>query len=188
MNALDIALLVIACVSTVAGLWRGFVKEALGLVSVVGSVVLAYLAAPHVVAALGTRGGVVTDVVAVVVLFFVMMLLFATLGSLVTRLLDATHLRGIDRFFGGVFGFARAAVLSAIGLAFVVLLIDPTDPLLRRSKVLVEAAPAVSWVGSHLPLERARTQFRERWAIVMGRRAERVIARHAETESLRSRA
>jgi membrane protein required for colicin V production len=176
VNALDIALLVIVGLSTLVGLWRGFLREALGFVSVLASIVIAYLVAPRAVAALGSRGGVATDIVAVIVVFLVAMLLFATVGSLLTRLTDATKLRGVDRLFGGVFGFARAAALSSIGLAILVLVLDPSDPLLRRSKGLRLGAPAVSWVGGHFPIERARTSFRERWNVVLGGPERRIIA------------
>jgi membrane protein required for colicin V production len=176
VNALDIALVVIVGLSTLVGLWRGFVREVLGFISVLASIVIAYVAAPRVVAALGSRGGAVTDVVAVVVLFLVAMVLFATLGSLLTRFLDATKLRGIDRLFGGVFGFARAAALTSVALALLILILDPTDPLLQRSKVLRAGAPAVRWVGEHFPIERARTSFRERWMVVTRGGAGRITA------------
>ncbi len=113
MTWLDIAIVGVLAVSVVWGIWRGFIREVISL----AGWVLAFLAANAVAGPLGDAlpTSISSPEVRVLVAFlvvFIFTLSLATLaGVLLSRLLKAAGLGGLDRTLGGLFGLARGVVI-----------------------------------------------------------------------------
>jgi membrane protein required for colicin V production len=122
-NAWDAALLAVVLLSTLVGLFRGFVLEVLSLLGWFVAVVAAIVFAPDVAAWLpvGEPGSRMRDIAALVALFLVVLVVWGILARLLSRLIGKTPLRPLDRLLGMAFGFARAALvllaLTAVLLA-----------------------------------------------------------------------
>ena len=128
MTYLDVFLFVILFVSTALGLYKGFVREAVSLATLVLAFVAAfYLAAypsrwlpPEWLAPVWTysQWTVVAGDVVHAVSFAVILLLTAVLGNAVARALgrlaNEGALGGLNRFFGGLFGLARGAAVVVL--------------------------------------------------------------------------
>ena len=135
MSWLDYAILGVLAVSVVWGIWRGFVREVISL----AGWVLAFLAANAVAGPLGDAlpTSISSPEVRVLVAFlivFIFTLSIATVaGMLLSRLLKAAGLGGLDRTLGGVFGLARGVViLLALAIA-AGLTTAPRHPLWKES-------------------------------------------------------
>lgn len=164
-------------VSTVAGILRGLIREAVGFIGLVLSVVIAFTWAPAVARAIGGRLGSAGQPAAFALLLLAAMVGFAVFGRLLGRAVEMLDLGWVDRIFGAVLGFGRGLAFSVVLLTIAVLVLAPNDPLVKRSRVLRAEAPAVLWLGSRLPGALA-SRFVERWAEISGSGGSRFV--HAD--------
>ena len=135
MSWLDYAILAVLAVSVVWGIWRGFVREVISL----AGWVLAFLAANAVAGPLGDAlptsisSPEVRVLVAFLVVFIFTLSIATVAGMLLSRLLKAAGLGGLDRTLGGLFGLARGVViLLALAIA-AGLTAAPRHPLWKES-------------------------------------------------------
>ena len=157
LNVLDFILIGILLVSVIIGLIRGFVREAISLVtwvaavwvawrySQVVSVALAKFIANPVVRIWVARGGVVLGVI----------LAGAIVGWLIRLLLRSAGLSSTDRMIGMLFGAARGAVLIAASVWVLRTAGMEQEPWWRESKLIPYAAPAadVMWSAAQQGLQ-----------------------------------
>jgi membrane protein required for colicin V production len=115
MTWLDYAVLGVVVVSVAWGLWRGLVRE---VVSLAGWVI-AFLAANLLAGPLGERlpesmARAELRVLAAFVAVFIASLVVTTLAGLIlSKILKAVGLGGLDRALGGLFGLLRGALVAA---------------------------------------------------------------------------
>lgn len=113
MHPADAVILVIILISVGFGVFRGFAREAFSLAGWIAAYMVArvfhgalesllvdYIATPSLRMAAAWGG-----------LFVTTLLLAAIAGYMVMSLMDAAGVRGIDRFFGAIFGLARGLIL-----------------------------------------------------------------------------
>jgi membrane protein required for colicin V production len=130
----DLLVVAVLLLSTVVALSRGFVREAVGLVSWVGAAAAAWYAfGPARVLARDAIGpGLVADLVAGAVAFLVPFIVLRVVGGMVAGGVDRLGGAGIDRVLGIGYGVARGAVL--VCAAWLIYL------------ALAGTAPAPAWV------------------------------------------
>jgi membrane protein required for colicin V production len=119
MNWLDYAVIGVCAVSLVLGAWRGLVRE---VVSILGWVI-AFLAANLLA---GPLGPAMPDIIptpplrvaaAYVAIFAISLILTSLAGLVLSKMVSAVGLGGIDRLFGAAFGAARGLlILVALAL------------------------------------------------------------------------
>ena len=113
MTWLDYAVLAVLAFSTAWGIWRGFAREVISLTGWV----IAFLVAKLLAEPLGEKlpeslGQAELRVLFAFVAVFVLMLAVTTLiGLLLSKILKAAGLAGLDRTLGGVFGLARGFLI-----------------------------------------------------------------------------
>ena len=135
MTWLDIAIVGVLAVSVAWGIWRGFIREVISL----AGWVLAFLAANAVAGPLGDAlptsiSSPEVRVLAAFLVVFIFTLSLATLaGLLLSRLLQAAGLGGLDRTLGGLFGLARGAVILLALTVAAGLTAAPRHPLWKES-------------------------------------------------------
>lgn len=163
MNPLDVVLVAVVLLSTALGAWRGLLREVIGIVGVIAALLASYLLTPVVMPMFGGEFGMLAYVIVSVAIFLAGMVAVTAVGWILGRMVRALHLGGVDRLLGGFFGLVRAGALTVATFTLLVLLLEPGHPLMAGSRLLDLEAPAVYWVGSRLPHERARTEFLDRW-------------------------
>jgi membrane protein required for colicin V production len=113
MTWLDYAVFGVLAISVGWGIWRGLVREVVSL----GAFVIAFLAANLFA---GPMAQYVPDsitqpefrvLLAFIGIFLVVLILTSLAGLLLSRIVQAVGLGGIDRTLGALFGVARAAVI-----------------------------------------------------------------------------
>jgi membrane protein required for colicin V production len=148
MTWLDYAVIGVFAASLVVGAWRGLVREVL---SILGWVI-AFLAANLLA---GPLGPVMPQaipspelrVAAAYVAVFVGSLIVTTLvGLLLSKIVKAVGLAGVDRMFGALFGAARGLLIVLAVALLAGLTSAPRQPFWRDSAsgpLLVQAAQAL---------------------------------------------
>lgn len=150
MNGADVLICLLMLGSTVAGLVRGFVREAVSLVFLVGGVIAAwklghlvdpylggYLAAPAVRPWIGR-----------LVVFALALIAGTIIGALLGLLMRTAGLGFVDRMLGVLFGALRGAVLvGLLAIAGEVVHLNH-EPWWSRSKLIPYGQDIGDWVRS----------------------------------------
>lgn len=135
MTWVEYAVAGVLAISIAWGIWRGFVRE---IISLAGWV-LAFLAASAAAGPLGDAlptsfSSPEVRVLVAYLVVFVFTLSIATLaGMLLSRLLKAAGLGGLDRTLGGLFGVARGLVFLVAFTILAGLTALPRQPLWKQS-------------------------------------------------------
>ncbi len=120
MHWVDIAILLITCISCLLGLWRGFVREVVSLLAWIAALLLARVYSDDLAPSLGRwiEGSAMQQVFAFALLFMATLLTGALINHLVAKLIDMSGLKLTDRLLGGVFGIARGVVIVMVFVYF----------------------------------------------------------------------
>ncbi len=150
MNWIDWVILAIAAFSVFAGLMDGLVKSVLSL----ASVIVAFFAASRFALPFGLLlekwlSPRIAQPAGFAVVFLLVLALFALVTMLLRKTLDKLSLSWLDRLFGGVVGFVRAAaVLGLVAIlvqgfgSFSVTRASVLFPhAVRSGEILLEAVP-----------------------------------------------
>ena len=143
----DWAIVAIIVVSALISLTRGFVKEALSLLTwVIAGLVawlfggaLAELLAPYI------ETPSLRVIAACSILFVMTLLLGGLINYLIGQLVIATGLSGTDRFLGMVFGAARGALLVVVAVGLLSLAPVEADSWWRESVVIPHFLLVADW-------------------------------------------
>lgn len=142
MGIADGIILGVIALSAVVSLWRGFVREALSLVTWTATFIVARLFSPHLDAYLtktiempSLRMGAAFGL-----LFVTVLIAGAIIGKLIQLLVKATGLSGTDRVLGMVFGALR-------GVLIVTVLVALFRPMIEEDEWWQESHLASHFVG-----------------------------------------
>ncbi|MGH8154592.1 MAG: CvpA family protein [Rhodanobacteraceae bacterium] len=159
MNAADVAILAVLVLSSLFGLWRGFVVEAFSLLRWIAAFWVAWAFGHRVADFYGPWLAQPTAriIAGYVTCFLGVLIVGALLALLVRRLARGLHLRGGDHVLGMLFGLARGLVL----VTFVVLMLGFTAiPRVavswRQSRLLPPFEEGAAWVAQALPPDVSR--------------------------------
>jgi membrane protein required for colicin V production len=153
LGTADIVLLAIVALSTVVGLWRGFVVEVMSLAVWVAAFWLAFAFGDDVAALFEA---VVQAAGARLLLGYAALFVSALLvGGLATwlmgRLVKSTGLSGTDRLLGLGFGLLRGAALACVLVLLLGFTPLPQDAWWRESRLLPGFQRGAEWLRSWLP-------------------------------------
>ena len=155
MSGVDYVIIAVIVISTLIGVWRGFVRETLSLVIWVAAFWLAYLWASTFEVYFS---GAISDrplrlISAFVLIFLTVHVVGFVISRLSASLLESIGLNGVDRMAGGGFGIVRGVVL----VAAVVLVAGVTsivkEPLWQHSYMIGLFSDGLAWVQHYYPLD-----------------------------------
>ena len=146
-NWVDALILGIIVISSVISLSRGFIKEALSLVTWIVAGVVAWMfggsLAHHFEPYLDTPS--VRVIAACAILFIVTLLVGALVNFLLAQLVRATGLTGTDRLLGMVFGAARGLLLVVIIVGLLSLAPVQNDSWWQQSTLIPHFLLIADW-------------------------------------------
>ena len=129
MTQVDTAILIVVAISAAFGLWRGFIKEVLSLLSWIAALVVARLYSD---ALAGMLTGLIESssiryVTAFCLLFVGVFLVGALINHFLNKVLTITGLKFFDKLLGGVFGVARGTVIVLVILFILNVFVSETE-------------------------------------------------------------
>lgn len=143
----DWAFVAIIAVSSLISLKRGFVKEALSLLTWIVAGVVAWMfggaLSQHLTEFIDTPSARV--IAACAILFVVTLLVGALVNFLIGELIRVTGLSGTDRFLGMVFGAARGGLLIVVLVGLLSLAPVQQDPWWQQSSLLPHFLMVADW-------------------------------------------
>jgi len=117
MNWFDIVLIAALLLSTVTGIWRGFINMALPLIGIIIGVILAGLYAPTVGGWFPIDNVEYATWVGYAIILVGTLIVSIILAVILTRVVHLTLLKWVDRILGGILGLTLGALLCAASLA-----------------------------------------------------------------------
>jgi membrane protein required for colicin V production len=149
MAPADYVVLAIIAVSAIIGLFRGFLREAISLVSWIVALWVAWrhsdLVTPYLGGALASEP---FRTWAARVLITIAILLLGTLvGMLATQFMRVSMFSGFDRFLGFVFGLLRGAVVLGVLVLIATQLRLDGESWWKKSKLMPYAEIVAALVG-----------------------------------------
>ncbi|PXW28162.1 CvpA family protein [Paraburkholderia caballeronis] len=116
-TAFDYAVLAVIGLSALRGAWRGFVGEIFGLIGWIAAFIVACRFVDHVVPWIPANwpgGGLTQWLLAFALIVIGVVLVASVANALLTRLVTASGLSGVDRSLGMMFGLVRGVVLVLV--------------------------------------------------------------------------
>ena len=152
-NWVDYIIVAILLMSVLVSLLRGFVREALSLVTWIAAfwVALTFYSTLDAMLANEIHSETVRTAVAFGSLFLITLILGALINYLIGQLVDRTGLSGTDRVLGMLFGFARGILLIAIILLLAQLTEVQNNKSWKESILIPQFRPIETWLHDFLP-------------------------------------
>jgi len=160
MNWLDFTLLAIIVVTAIAGIFKGFVRQVIGLVAVIAGLILAVVYYEQTGAAFMTfvKNTLVSNFLGFLLIFVLVLIAGAILGHLLTKAMIGP-LALVNRLFGAVFGFIKAVLICGI-IVFALVSFEVAKPAVETS-VLAPACLGLTRAVINLVPRDLRTKFND---------------------------
>lgn len=113
---MDFIIIFILILITGIGIYRGFVKEILGLFCFAGAIFLSIISNQWIIKNLliSIEDKYVASTIAYIAGFIIFALLIALINFFIIKLLKITKISFIDRFFGGLFGLLKGYIICVL--------------------------------------------------------------------------
>lgn len=172
MPIVDIVLILVALISVVIGLFRGLVREAMSITTLIIAIWGAMYLGPFAGKWLGSIESTELQIWAGRILVFVVVLgVGALLEWGISKIVRISGLSGTDRALGGFFGMVRSALLVGVFILAGRYAGFDADSWWHESKIIPLGEPVADWItdmaprGVELlqPPDQLSDQFRLQW-------------------------
>lgn len=160
MTTVDWIIAAVVLVSVLVGLLRGVTREIVSLGGWVAGLALAYFYAEPLGAELTMDPPALSIAVAALLILAGALIVAALLGALLRALMAAVRLSSLDRLLGGVFGFARAALVLGVLVVAARATEVPSAGWWKESVLLPWVEAGVAFATPLLPEALARVRER----------------------------
>jgi membrane protein required for colicin V production len=153
MSPVDIIIIVILLVSTLIGVFRGFVREVLSLASWIIAIFVAWTFAemgatylePYVSQPPLRVAG------AFVAIFIIVLIALSIISYLLYKIFALAGIGGVDRSLGALFGVARGVILIAALILGAVYMDFTSQPWWQGTKLVAYFSPVTDFMLSLMP-------------------------------------
>ncbi len=160
MNWLDIILLTIMVLAAIVGIFKGLVKQVIGLVAVIAGLILAclYYEQAALIFEKLVKNRLLSNFLGFLIIFVVVLIAGAILGHLFTKAMKGP-LAFANRLFGAVFGFLKAVLICGI-IVFALVSFEIAKPAVETS-VVAPACLGVTRAMINMIPQDLRAKFNE---------------------------
>lgn len=155
MTAFDYVVLTILIASIVVSVLRGLVKEVLSLIAWIAAFIVANRYGADMAALLpdAVPAGTLRLVAGFAILFIGSLLIAALVNRAIAHIIEASGLKIVDRGLGGLFGFARGALIVVTLVILAGMTGLPRQPVWRNALLSPLAESATRTIKPWLPDE-----------------------------------
>ena len=155
MNIIDIVIVAIIAISLFIGLFRGFIREVLSLLSWIIALWIAYAFA--VVGAEYLQPYIdqppLRIVAAFAGIFVVTLMLISIISHFIYKILSVTGVSGVDRSLGTLFGLARGIVIVAVLILSATFMDFTSQSWWQNSLLTIYFNPVTDFIQLMLPAD-----------------------------------
>lgn len=155
---IDIAIVAVIAISAIIGLFRGFLKEAIGLATWILAFYLAFIMADP--AADYLRQWIHVDTarlaIAFAIIFFIVLVAGGLVNFFMSRLVSQTGLAGTDSVIGIIFGTLRGIAVLIVLVMLGGLTPLPGDSWWQQSLFMPTLESGALWARDYLPEDIAK--------------------------------
>ncbi len=152
IHAIDYGIFAIIAFSVLMGLMRGFVREAMSLITWVTAVTVATLYGETVAGWFNTISMTgVRLILAFVLLVLAVLIIGGVVSHLIGKIIKSTRFSITDRIVGILFGFGRGAVIIALAMVMIKASGVAYDYLSKNSLLIPKLEPVALWLEEKLP-------------------------------------
>ncbi|GIX33213.1 MAG: hypothetical protein KatS3mg125_1169 [Lysobacterales bacterium] len=153
MNLADWLILAVLVVSMLIGFVRGFIAEAVALLSWVAAVVGALHLGPWVADAFAAEIALPSArlILGYALVFFALLIAGTLAGWLLRHLAHSSGLSGTDRLLGLLFGLARGVAIAALAVFLAAFTPLARDPWWQQSRLIPPLERIARWMAGFLP-------------------------------------
>jgi membrane protein required for colicin V production len=152
-NLTDYCILVVILISTLISLLRGFMREAISLVTWIVAFWCAFHFSNQLDSVLSPYISNATfRIISSCSIIFIIILIFGTMFNfLISLLVTKTGLSGTDRLLGMMFGLMRGVLLVAVILLFIATTAFSQETWFKNSQLIPQFKFIIVWLKSFLP-------------------------------------
>ncbi len=149
----DYVIIGIIGLSVIVSLVRGFVREALSLVTWAVAFWVSFSFSGTLASLLTNyiHSGSLRQIASFGILFIITLLLGSFINYLIAQLVDSTGLSGTDRMLGVIFGFARGVLVVSLLLMLASLTPMQQEMWWKASLLIPQFQPIQLWLHGFLP-------------------------------------
>jgi membrane protein required for colicin V production len=153
LNWTDFTIIGIVAVSTLISLVRGFVREAISLLTWVVAFWIAFKFTSIVATFFGNyiKTPSFRLILAFALIFIIVLILGGLVNFLISELINHTGLSGTDRVLGMVFGITRGVLLISVLILLGEMTAFHNDPWWQNSTLIPHFHSIVNWLHGLLP-------------------------------------
>lgn len=156
-NWVDCAIVGVIGISVLISLVRGFVREALSLITWIGAIWVGIHF--YATASIWLEPHIASNPIRMAVAFFVLFLMALFTGSIISfilvKFIHKTGLSGTDRTLGVIFGFARGFIVVSVALLMAQMIFPAGSSseasTLEQSQFAHQFTPIMNWLKEFLP-------------------------------------
>lgn len=153
MNWVDVGVLSVVGLSILIGIFRGFIREALSLVSCGVAIVCGIYFHDAGAEYLSTwiSSAPIRSVAAFGLVFVCVLIICSIISHLIGFLVKKSGLSGTDRMLGLIFGFVRGVLICGVMLLVVSFSPLKQNPVWRESFMVPQFQPLMAWLNENVP-------------------------------------
>ena len=154
-DLVDLGIILLIVLSAIIGLVRGFIREAVSLATWIAAAAFAFLYVRPLAAQLpfALQSEVARLGIAFAIIFFGVLVAGAIINYLFNAAISAIGLGGVDRFFGGLFGIFRGALLVTLAVVLLGLTSLPANAWWKDSRLLPSFELAAVKLKHYIPTD-----------------------------------
>lgn len=152
INLVDLSIIFVVSLSAIFGILRGFVREAISLVTWITALFVATFycttVADHltVISMAGLR-----YLIAFLLLVLVVLIIGGLINHWISQIISLTGFSVTDRITGAIFGIARGVLIVAIVIMIVGRSSLVQQPLWIHSSLIPQLQPIADWIRNSIP-------------------------------------
>ena len=162
MNMFDIIVLTVVGILTLLGLWKGLVRQVVGLAGVAAGYVIAMkfdgpLAAKFLTGFRPATG----KVIAFLAIFIACIIAASIIGWIAEKLMGAAGLGILNRVGGGILGGAKGCLIVSVVVMVLIAFLPPNSGVFKGARTMKYIQP-IAGIVSRLAPKNIRTRYDEK--------------------------